>query len=206
MMIPSDSLARYGAILAVSLAFPALTYPSHAEAIDDLMAATSAVHSFYCISPTSGPQSLVFVSTGDTMKLMPMGVPARRVGDVFTADLDDGTLTVGGGSFVSMTADGADTGTCQDFNMELIAFLSAIFEADPAAFSAIATPLVAMNNDGQMQAASEEIANLKEQVAALSSNSEVAKLQKNIEELKLRICKLDPKATFSVCKDGAPSP
>lgn len=178
--------------------------------------ASDSTHSFHCLATNGEPSFYIFRSlTGDAyeqMKMTPPATNARLVGTVYTADLLSGTISITDGKFALLTDDGLVTGSCQNYDNEMKAFLGAIQAEDPKAIEALA-------NAALRNAAMKQIAGLQSTVEALQNTVEA--LQKQISEhasdqrterrkfrslvrendrLKLRMCELNPKSTFSVCK------
>lgn len=196
----------------VAMACLTMPHSGYAETMKAIEAASEAIHPFYC-QPTVGEPALyiitpVYGSTNGEMLMLPSGINARLLGDVYTADVYNGTISLRDGEFVSLTDDGTVTGVCRPFKREIMSFFDAMLIGNPKALSTLADQASLSDYAFRLQQAEDANKVLVAQIAArdLSKNpaeQKIDKLSRENDKLKRRVCELDPKATFSVCKDGS---
>lgn len=109
--------------------------PSEADTMDNVTAVSEKVDAFYCTTSAGKPRTIILapVKGGKEGELFmfPEGYPTRKIGQIFATDLPNGTLSIDEGSLVALTDDGIETGTCNSFNSEMLAFMFALGAADP---------------------------------------------------------------------------
>jgi hypothetical protein len=198
-----------------------------AGGIDEVNAVAARVDSFYCTPTTGEAMVLLFAPAPDTpggLLLYPQGYPSRKIGNVYTADLPDGSLSVNGQNFVAVTDDEIQSGVCKNFDAEMVAFISALAVVDPVALAGATGAALLDKSKSEIAELKGQVIDLKakisEQVRQIQRNAEHARLytQENTaklvqendqfwrstkrenDKLKRRICELDPKTTFSVCE------
>jgi hypothetical protein len=227
MMMGSIRLCASVMILMTSTSF------AFSQTIEELTKNSNAIQPFYCES-TSGEKILYIFTPLDAkpdseLMLLPHRVPARRVGEVYSADLDDGTISVRDGAFVALTSTEIFTGKCEPFNHELLSFLEAMLVANPAALDTLATLTSVRKYANLTEIANAQVTKANAQVTKYANlieiaNAQIEKLKTEAAEkipvsdpstrrnarlirendrLKKKICELDPNVTFPVCQQSS---
>lgn len=213
---------KMGLALGIAaVAFVNFVAPASAEPIDNIAAVAEKVAAFYCTSTTADPRIIIFApekgSMPEKLLMYPEAYPSRLIGRVFTADLPDGTLSLDGKNLAILSGDGLETGTCKSFNSELMGFMFALASADPELLAGAASGAALAEQQFKIESLESKVSTLNDALAAGQSDlvelktdrnnsnpfkDDIDRLKRENEKLKSRICKLDPKATFAVCKDG----
>jgi|GEM_PF-2197392 len=148
---------------------------------------------------------------------LPSWVPAQVRGDTYVVEFNDGYAVIDQSNFMSLRDGIVKTANCVDAKNIVKEFISMAIESSPEAISALATSVRIETLEFQLseanqkiidykKAADEATARLSDQMAAEASNLELNRLRRENAKIKLRICELDPKATFSACKGSGTTP
>lgn len=210
-------------VLKALVAVAYLTIPASAEPIDNIATVAEKVAAFYCTTTTGDPRMFIFApekgSMPEKLLMYPEAYPSRLIGRVFTADLPDGTLSLDGKNLAVLSGDGLETGTCDEFDSEMMGFMFALASADPELLAGAASEAALAEQQFKIEALESKVSTLNDALAAKGADltqlkadrnntnpfkNDMDRLKRENDKLKRRMCELDPKSTFSVCKDGTP--
>lgn len=188
---------------------------------------SSGYQFLFCLSNTGGTGHVLSVETMKYKLMYQITDATNDETSVVSTFTDRGRIIVDKDRYVYLSEESAEVGSCVNFTENFVRIIGQTAAADPAAFRAFAKDIVvptaewkqalkskSTENEAELLVAKNDLDIAQSQLMAAKIQSEMTasdvadmktRLAANDKEqnrLKLMICKLNPAATFQVCKDG----